>query len=113
MAKQHCRVRRYRKSAQLSQRELARLIGLRSQGVVSEIEAGLKRPSLLVALASSLIFDAPLFDLYPAYQMKARRLAMRGALELHGKIAADGERSELLAYLTAAIDRLGGSHSPL
>ena len=58
MAIHHSLLRKYRKSAHLSQRELARLIGLRSQGCMSEIEAGLKRPGLDAELASEVVFGA-------------------------------------------------------
>ncbi len=91
MARIPCRLRKLRKAARLSQRDLARLVGLKSQGVLSEIEAGRKRPSLIVALSSAAVFDRPVTELFPAFAQHSARVALAGAveLELRGGVAAE------------------------
>jgi DNA-binding XRE family transcriptional regulator len=106
MAKHPCRVRKLRKSARLSQRELAQLIGLHSQGVMSEIEAGSKRPSLIVALASAVVFEEPLASIFPALSAHAERVVLASALRLHKETEAAENRSGAAAYLGTLIARL-------
>ncbi len=111
MAIHHSLLRKYRKSAHLSQRELARLIGLRSQGVMSEIEAGLKRPGLGAELASEIVFGSPFRELYPDLYAKAERDVLANARQLHGELALNPVRSHAAAYLAALISRLGGANA--
>jgi len=58
------RLRAYRKSAGLSQRELALLLGLRSQSTISQLELGKRRPSLATLIACERLFGAPAQDLF-------------------------------------------------
>jgi transcriptional regulator with XRE-family HTH domain len=111
MAIHHNLLRKYRKSAHLSQRELARLIGLRSQGVLSEIEAGLKRPGLDAEVASEIVFGSPLRELYPDLYAKAERDVLVNARQLHGELAPKPARSHATAYLAALISRLSGANA--
>jgi transcriptional regulator with XRE-family HTH domain len=111
MAKYPCRVRKFRKSARLSQRELARLLGLRSQGVLSQIEAGVKRPSLMLAFASAVVLGATIPELYPALFARAERRALVGARELHQAIAKGRKRSDAKAYVAALITRLDDNNA--
>jgi transcriptional regulator with XRE-family HTH domain len=106
MAKHHCRLRKLRKTAGLSQRELACLIGLRSQSLLSEIEAGLKRPSLTVALASALVLDVPVGEVFPGLLATAKQNALERARKLHGHIG-QASRAQVRSYVAAIINRLG------
>lgn len=91
MTKTFCRLKKLRKAAHLSQRELARLVGLKSQGVISEIEAGLRRPGLIVALSSAVVFDRPVAEVFPALARHSLKVTLVGAAELEseGGIAAE------------------------
>ena len=104
MAKYPCRLRKMRKSAHLSQHELARLLGLRSQSLLSEIETGLKRPSVVIALASAVVFDTTIAELFPGLANHAERTALAAALELH-KGSLD-EDTDATAFVAALISRL-------
>ena len=110
MAIHHSLLRKYRKSALLSQRELAFLVGLRSQGTLSEIEAGLKRPGLDAEVACELLFSSPFRELYPDLYAKAERELLSHASELHAKLIAKPRRAHTAAYLAALISRLGGAN---
>ena len=111
MAIHHNLLRKYRKSTHLSQRELAHLVGLRSQGVMSEIEAGLKNPSLDAEVACELLFGSPFRELYPDLYAKAEQDVLAHARELHAKLAPRSNRSHTAAYLAALISRLGGANA--
>lgn len=112
MAIHHCLLRKYRKSANLSQRELAYLVGLRSQGVMSEIEAGLKNPSLDAEVACELLFGLPFRELYPDLYAKAERNVLANARDLHTRLAPKPHRAHTAEYLAALISRLGGANPP-
>ena len=112
MAIHHCLLRKYRKSAHLSQRELAHLIGLHSQGVMSEIEAGRKKPSLDAELACELLFGFPFRELYPDLYAKAEQSVLAHARDLHATLASRPQRTHTAAYLAALISRLGGANPP-
>jgi len=60
-----CRLRAYRKSSGLSQRELAALLGLRSQGLIAEYETGKKHPGVKALIACALIFNRPIRMIFP------------------------------------------------
>ncbi len=68
-----CRLRAYRKSYGLSQRELAVLLGLRSQGLIAEYETGRKRPGIEALVACALIFDQPVAALFPRFHTRVTR----------------------------------------
>jgi len=106
MARHHCRLRKFRKTARLSQRELAFLIGLKSQGLLSEIEAGLKQPSLMVALASALVLGQAVSDVFPGLFARAQRLTLSRAQELHAQTVARDIRIGSPSELGAIIERL-------
>src|SRR3984885_6355141 len=104
--KHPCRLRKLRKTAGLSQRELAYLIGLTSQSLLSEIEAGLKRPSLSVALASALVLDVSVGEVFPGLLATAQQNALERARRLHGQNRA-ASRAQVRSYVVAIISRLG------
>lgn len=105
MANLHCRIRKHRKTLRLSQRELALLVGLKSQGAVSEIEAGRKRPGLGVALACALLFDAALPELFPGLFEHATRALLSRLQDAQDNAGNAG------ASTGAALARLDSSHS--
>ena len=74
MAPHLSRLRAYRKSAGLSQRELALLLGLRSQSVISRYELQNKCPSFETLIGCEWLFKVSARDLFPglAVQMQNR-----------------------------------------
>jgi transcriptional regulator with XRE-family HTH domain len=104
-----CRIRKYRKAAQLTQSELAQLLGLRTQGVVSEIESGQRPPSTETALALSAIFDVPVAYLFPGRFGALASDVCRNAQGLQDELVCDAERAAAVAHLAALIRRLGSS----
>ena len=111
MAIRFSRLRRYRKHAHLSQRELAYLVGVVAQGMVSEIETGLKHPSIGVEACCEVVFDNPLKELYPTLYTKAENEVFERAVVLLGQLRADPARADAAQYVAALISRLDGAHS--
>jgi transcriptional regulator with XRE-family HTH domain len=111
METHHSLLRKYRKSAQLSQRELAYLIGLRSQGSLSEIESGLKRPGLDAEAASEIVFGSPFREMYPDLYAKAERNVLANARHLHERLSPKPRRFHTATYLAALISRLDGTNT--
>jgi transcriptional regulator with XRE-family HTH domain len=109
MAIYPCRIRKYRKAAHLSQRELASLIGLASQGVMSEIESGLKRPGLRIALACSAALDASLPDLFPRLSKQVEHDLLAHARELTADLERARNRHVARGTVAALISRLAGA----
>lgn len=85
-------LRAHRRSAGLSQKEVATLLGLESAAQVCHIEQGTRDPSFSTAFACSALFGAPLGELFP-----------RTALEV-----SDGLRRRS----SALCDRMRGSRAP-
>lgn len=107
MANITCRIRKYRKSAQLSQLELARLVGLKSQGTLCEIEAGTKRPSARVAFACEIVFATPTRELFPSLYARSTRTVRKAAARLQGTLGE--KRPAAREHLADVVRRL--SHS--
>lgn len=114
MLRRHCmanlfrRMRACRKATQLSQRELAFLVGLRSQSSVSEVESGDTQPGLLTVLACIALFDLSPQELLPGVVAGIEEALLAKARALHAEIEADPRRSVTVAYLAALIARLDG-----
>lgn len=106
MAHVPCRVRKYRKSAHLSQRELAELIGLRSQGVISDIESGGRSTSLRAAIALALVFDVTLVELFPSLHARVAQDLSDGAGKLGAHLHTRKRRAATVQHLQALVDRL-------
>lgn len=104
-------LRRYRKHAHLTQRELAYLVGLGGQSIISEIEQGLKHPSLIVEACCEVTFASPLQDLYPALYAKAENEVFERALILLAKLEPLQDRESAVQYLAALTTRLNGDHN--
>lgn len=109
MAIYPCRIRKYRKTAHISQRELAFLIGLASQGVMSEIESGVKCPSLRTALACSATLRASLRDLFPRLSNQVERDVLARARKLNSELQEPENRTIAKASVAALIGRLAGA----
>jgi len=100
------RVREYRKSALLAQRELAALIGFATQQACSELESGAKRPGLEVAFACAMALGVPLEDLFPHLALHIERELLARAHTLLDALRSDAGRSEAAPYVSALIKRL-------
>jgi len=109
MTTHHCRLRKHRKSAHISQRELALLAGLRSQGAVSDIEAGRKRPNIETAFACATVFGVPTGELFPGVEERARIDVMERARRLQTQLAGRSRRAAATRNVAALISRLGGA----
>ena len=108
MALRPNRLRAYRKRAGLSQVELAALLGLRSQSVLSEVELARTRPGLDVLLGCERIFDAPASELFPNLTARVERALLNRAKGLTGKTAGrNAERKA--AHIAALVTRLNHS----
>lgn len=100
------RLRKFRKSADLTQQETAKLVGYNSQRAYSDVELGVKRPALGTALACCILFNASLHDLFPKIaEFVERDLAAR-ARKLRSKLETARNRDAAAAYLTDVVTRL-------
>ena len=106
MAIYHCRIRKFRKSAHLSQRELALLVGLRSQGALSDIEAGRKHPSVVVAIRCEIVLGTPTRELFPRLYRKLECDALRAACRVQTRLLKQAGRSAAAAGVAALITRV-------
>lgn len=100
------RVRQYRKSVSLAQREAAALVGLEVQNSFSELESGAKRPGLDVAIACALALDVPVNELFPTLAAHVEQDLLARARRLHAELVADPLRQSTAVYLAALIKRL-------
>jgi len=102
------RVREYRKSASLAQRELAILVGLATQHACSELESGAKRPGLDVAVACALALGEPLENLFPGLAAHIEEAMLQRAKALLDSLEADGRRRQSAAHVAELVRRLAG-----
>lgn len=100
------RIRIHRRSALLAQRELALLIGLTTQHACSELETGMKRPGLDVALACAMALGVPVDELFPELATHIARQMLARALTLHDVLKSDAQRAHSADYIGSLIDRL-------
>jgi transcriptional regulator with XRE-family HTH domain len=107
------RLRMYRRSWQLTLRELAELLGFRSSAHVSRLEQGKRTPSLETALACSAIFGVTLDELFPEIMRLARTRtkvrAMRFRKGHENSTTPTGERK--CALVDEALIRVGADKS--
>jgi len=113
MATLICRVRKYRKTNSLSQSELAFLLGLSSQGVLSELEGGRRHPGVRFAIGCAILFDVPFHEIFPHLHDDAAAEILEKAKELHEKLSNRRTRAATTAYLAAFISRVGGDSDAL
>ncbi len=84
-----------RKKAGLGQKNAARLLGHKSVSPLSEYETGRSLPSLCTALRLSIIYAAPLSELYaPLYERLRNEITLRRG-EIRGVLPKQPECQEL------------------
>jgi transcriptional regulator with XRE-family HTH domain len=115
MAAQHCtsmsRLRKYRKSANLTQREVATLVGYASQRAYSDVELGIKRPALGPAIACTVLFNTSLDCLFPTLAGSIEQGLLARARKLHGDLERAGGRKETAPAISEIINRLGDAEA--
>jgi len=82
-------LRRERRSWGLSQVELARLCGRRSNGCISRIEHDGRKPGLNLLIALSILFDMPLERMFQALYDQIEERTLRQACMLHKRLEKD------------------------
>ncbi|HEY1707196.1 MAG TPA: helix-turn-helix transcriptional regulator [Rhizomicrobium sp.] len=100
------RLRKFRKSADLTQQEVAMLVGYASQRAYSDLELGIKRPALGTALACCILFDASLHELFPALAELVERDVLARARKLEQILQAAANREAAGTHVAAVIKRL-------
>ena len=106
------RLRKLRKSANLTQREVARLVGYASQRAYSDMESGLKRPALGTALACCILFKASLHDLFPSLAGYVERDLLARARKLLEEVGKESHREVSASFIAETVRRLGDAASP-
>lgn len=91
----HCYLRTHRRVWGLSQRELARLLGLACGAQVSRIESSKRDPALRVALACQTLFGVPPCDMFPHVYAEVEEQVIRDVYELHEGLAHASTPTEL------------------
>jgi transcriptional regulator with XRE-family HTH domain len=86
-------VRPLRRRWGLTQAEFAFLIGTRTHAAVSRIEALKAYPSLAQAIASSIVFDTPLLELFPELYGKVYEFVLKQAEELYESLQGNPSRA--------------------
>ena len=104
-----CRLRKYRKSAHLTQREVATLVGYASQRAYSDVELGVKRPALGTALGCCILFNASLHDLFPGLAEFVERDVLARARKLNVDLAESSNRTAAASHVAGVVRRIGGS----
>ena len=103
------RLRKLRKSANLTQREVARLVGYASQRAYSDMELGLKRPALGTALACCILFRASLHELFPTLSENVGRDLLARARQLLEDVGSVPAREISATFIAEVVERLGES----
>jgi transcriptional regulator with XRE-family HTH domain len=100
------RLRKFRKTAHLTQREVATLVGYASQRAYSDMELGLKRPGLGTALACCVLFKASHGELFPDLAEYVEQALLARARKLQQALASDGDREIATAHIAKLIEDL-------
>jgi len=82
MTKVSCYLRTLRREWEVTQDEVAFLMGKGDRNRVSDIERGKARPNVREILAYALIFGFPSRDIFPAFYDELEEAVMRNAYEL-------------------------------
>jgi transcriptional regulator with XRE-family HTH domain len=103
-------LRSYRLRWGLSQKELAYLLGWDRPDVISRIERKQRAPTLPVAMACYILFDASAAQLFPDISAGIEQLVMARVQEMYETIQGDPSRRtkkkiELLEDAIARADR--------
>jgi transcriptional regulator with XRE-family HTH domain len=101
-----CRIRNRRKALGLSQREFAALVGLRSQGLASDIEAGRKLPSIRTALKCAAVLDSGLPELFPRLQREISSEVATSARQLERALQKKNPSQSVAEQLAIVSKRL-------
>lgn len=104
------RLRTERNAWDLTQTELARLIGYRCGTQVSKIENACRKPSITAIIASTILFDQSIEHLFKSLYIEAEELVAREAFRLHQLLLNDespraARKRELLTKLILAPTR--------
>lgn len=106
-----CRLRKFRKSAHLTQREVATLVGYASQRAYSDVELGLKRPALGTALGCCILFNASLHELFPDLAEFVGRDVLARARKLNVELEERPSREAAVSHIAEVIGRIGGANT--
>jgi transcriptional regulator with XRE-family HTH domain len=85
-------LRYHRRRWGLTQRELAYLLGLKSDSAISRIERNVTQPSLTIALACQVLFDVSPLELFPGAFSQIEGAVAERAGELHERLLNGVER---------------------
>ena len=98
----------------LTQAELAFLIGAKTGGVVSRIEAVKRFPTLAATFACELIFDTPPVELFPDLFAQVEKSLLARTNELYVALQGNSLRTtaDKLDFLEEVLARLETRHPP-
>ena|SRR3569833_246823 len=101
-------LRVFRRKWALSQREVARLVGLKSRSGVSNHELQKQLPALRTALAYQIVFGAPLGVLFPKSYREIEDEVLQRAVELDEayRHRTDANAKLKRAFLTDLVSRV-------
>ena len=105
-------LRPYRRRWGLTEPELAFLLGLKSESVISRVERGGRPPTLKIALACQVVFGTPPEELFPGLFEATEQIVRNRAGKLRQKLQGDARSStatklELLDDVIARAIRRG------
>lgn len=86
-------LRAHRKRWSLTQEELAHLLGLTSQGAVSQYEGLPKRPGVEILIAAKTVFGVPCRKMFPQVYEDVERDLLRRAKEMRARLQATPKSS--------------------
>ncbi len=103
-------LRTVRRSAGLTQKELAFLLGLKGGAVVSRIESLKRVPSLLWTRACALVFDTRALELFPGLFEEVDNSVRHRACELYEELQGNPSKATRakLDFLEQVLARLEG-----
>lgn len=99
-------LRTYRKRSQLSQDEVAFLLGVQTGTRVTRHEGAYRVPTLQTALGYEVLFDVPMRELFPEEVQKVESIIRARLPELIRKVKEDGGEEQKLAFLRDVAGRL-------
>jgi transcriptional regulator with XRE-family HTH domain len=107
-------IRPLRRRWGLTQTELALLIGAKTGGVVSRIEAVKRFPTLAATFACELIFDTSSLELFPDLFAEVHKSLLLRTNELYIALQGNSDRatSDKLDFLEQVLARLDARRPP-
>src|SRR5918999_1105165 len=99
-------LRTHRRRSQLSQDEVAFLLGVRTGTRVTRHEGANRVPTLATALGYELLFDVPLRELFTEEVGKVESIIRERLPELIRKVEEEGGEEQKLAFLRDVAKRL-------